>query len=134
VFKADVADGTSPIVYGYGDTLGVYFSQAPVFQPGGFGGGFRAMMSFMDGGRTGRVSGRGTATDPDIPQGRPRDLGQKTIEEWQKAEKEKKEKAAGGQAAGAPEQPAEEMPFGHSCRQPPGQKRSSSSRGTPRTS
>jgi hypothetical protein len=112
VFKADVADGTSPIVYGYGDTLGIYFNQAPVFQPGGFGGFRGAMMDFMGGGRTGRVSGRGTATDPDIPQGRPRDLGQKTIEEWQKAEKEKKEKAAGGQPSGAPQPPAEEMPFG----------------------
>jgi hypothetical protein len=112
VFKADVADGTSPIVYGYGDTLGVYFNQAPVFMPGGFGGFRGGMMGFMDGARTGRVSGRGTATDLDIPQGRPRDLGQKTIAEWQKAEKEKKEKSGGQQPVGAPEEPAEERPFG----------------------
>ncbi len=113
VFKADVADGTSPIVYGYGDTLGVYFSQAPVFGPGGFGGGFRGgMMGPMGGAPTGRVSGRGSVSDPDIPQGRPRDLGQKTIEEWQKAEKEKKEKATGQQTAGGPEEPGEERPGG----------------------
>jgi hypothetical protein len=39
-------------------------------------------------------------------------MGQKTIEEWQKAEKEKKEKTAGERPAGAPEEPAEERPFG----------------------
>ncbi len=111
VFRVDVAEGASPIVYGYSDTLGVYFNQAPVFQPGGFGGFRGGMMGFMESGRTGRVSGRGTATEPDIPQARPKDLGQKTIEEWQKAEKEKKEKA-GGQPAGAPEGPAEEFLFG----------------------
>ena len=112
VFKADVADGTSPIVYGYGDTLGVYFSQAPVFASGGFAGFRGGMMGPLGGAPTGRVSGRGTASDPDIPQGRPRDMGQKTIEEWQKAEKEKKEKTAGERPAGAPEEPAEERPFG----------------------
>jgi hypothetical protein len=112
VFKADVADGTSPIVYGYGDTLAVYFSQAPVFGPGGFAGFRGGMMGPMGGAPAGRLSGRGTSSDPDIPQGRPRDLGQKTIEEWQKAEKEKKEKTAGQQPAGRPDEPAEERPFG----------------------
>ncbi|MCK7478201.1 MAG: hypothetical protein M0C28_12925 [Candidatus Moduliflexus flocculans] len=38
-------------------------------------------------GPAGRVSGRGSASDPDVVQGRPRDLGQKTIEEFRKAEK-----------------------------------------------
>lgn len=92
VFKADVADGTSPLAYGYGDSLGIYFSQAPVFATGGFGRFRGMMMGSMRGGAAGKVSGRGSATDPDIPQGRPRDLGQRTIEEWQKAEKERKEK------------------------------------------
>jgi hypothetical protein len=120
VFKADVAEATSPIVYGYGDTLGVYFSQAPVFALGGFGGFRGGMFGPMGPAPTGRVSGRGTISDLDIPQGRPRDLGQKTIEEWQKAEKEKKEKTAGQQPAGAtagapgapaaPTEPAEEFP------------------------
>ncbi|MFQ5568612.1 MAG: M14 family zinc carboxypeptidase [Rhodothermales bacterium] len=32
VLRAEVADKKSPIVYGYADTLGVYFSQSPVFQ------------------------------------------------------------------------------------------------------
>ncbi len=71
VLNAVFADKKSPIAYGYGDRLAVYFNQAPVFQvsrTGGIGGrGF--------GGEQGpagaRPSGRGSATDPDIPQGRP---------------------------------------------------------------
>ncbi len=92
VYKADISDKTSPIVYGYDDTLGVYFSQSPVLALGGFGGGrSMAMMRAMGGGATGKPSGRGTAKDPDIPQGRARDLGQKTIEEFRKAQKEEQE-------------------------------------------
>jgi hypothetical protein len=50
------------------------------------------------GGPSGRVSGRGTANDPDIAQGRARDLGLQTMEEFRKAQKD------------APAQPAEEGP------------------------
>ena len=43
VFNATFADQKSPIAYGYGDSLPVYFNQAPLFNvsalPGGFGGG-----------------------------------------------------------------------------------------------
>lgn len=75
VLNATIADKRSPIAYGYGDKLAVYFSQAPVLQvsmlggAGGFGGGGGG---FNPGGEAqgGRPSGRGTATDPDIPQGR----------------------------------------------------------------
>jgi hypothetical protein len=70
IFRAIVEDKKSPIGYGYDDTVAVYFNQAPVFRVGltgaGFGGGF--------GGGAGagpRTTGRGSATDPDIPQGRP---------------------------------------------------------------
>jgi len=71
VLNAVIADKKSPIAYGYGDHLAVYFSQAPVLQvstTGGFGGGFGGL-----GGDTpaGRPTGRGTPTDPDIPQARP---------------------------------------------------------------
>jgi hypothetical protein len=71
IFNARVEDKGSPIAYGYDDMLAIYFSQAPVFRvsisPGGFFGG---------GGEGGeaneaRPSGRGSTTDPDIPQGRP---------------------------------------------------------------
>jgi hypothetical protein len=68
VIHAVVADKGSPIVYGYGDKMDVYFNQAPVLQVsmtggfGGRGGGAAAAQS--------RVTGRGTPSDPDVPQGR----------------------------------------------------------------
>ena len=67
ILKAIVEDAGSPITYGYDDSVGVYFSQAPVFKvalpgsEGRFGGG-------RD--EEARPSGRGSSTDPDIPQGR----------------------------------------------------------------
>jgi hypothetical protein len=63
VLRATVEDKSSPITYGYDDPLGVYFRQEPVFRVsvGGGGGG--------EGGGA-RPSGRGSLTDPDIPQGR----------------------------------------------------------------
>jgi hypothetical protein len=72
VFRTSVADKESPILYGYGDTLPVYFSQAPLFRAGipvilGGGGGGGAGTEE----NAGRVSGRGSAADVDIPQGRP---------------------------------------------------------------
>jgi hypothetical protein len=100
VFKADVGDRTSPIVYGYDDTLGVYFSQSPVFSLGGFAGMRGMGMGFGGGAAAGRPSGRGSADDPDIPQGRARDLGQKTIEEFRKTQKEGQE--AGGEGRRMP--------------------------------
>ncbi len=74
VVNATFSDRKSPIAYGYGDRLAVYFNQAPVLQTSlagglGFGGGgFQG-----EGGQQGRTSGRGapSPSDPDIPQGRP---------------------------------------------------------------
>jgi hypothetical protein len=65
ILRADVEDKSSPITYGYDDTVGVYFNQSPVLRislPGA---------SFGEGGNAPRTSGRGSTTDPDIPQGRP---------------------------------------------------------------
>jgi hypothetical protein len=86
VYKTDVSDKTSPIVYGYDDSLGVYFSQSPVFGMGGFGGfgGRGGGMMMGEGGAAGRPSGRGGVNDPDIPQGRPRDIGKQSVEEFRK--------------------------------------------------
>ncbi|HLW97989.1 MAG TPA: M14 family zinc carboxypeptidase [Candidatus Acidoferrales bacterium] len=76
IYLSNVEDRTSPIAYGYDETLGVYFSQAPVFRVslglgggGGFGGGGGEPGGA--GGGEGRPSGRGTATDPDVVQARP---------------------------------------------------------------
>ncbi|MDH5467817.1 MAG: M14 family zinc carboxypeptidase, partial [Candidatus Aminicenantes bacterium] len=83
VFKAEVVDKTSPIAYGYGNELGVYFNSSPVFSAGrAFD---RRFFMMMGGVSRGRVSGRGGPEDPDIVQGRSRDMGQKTIEEFQKS-------------------------------------------------
>ncbi len=77
VIQANIADKRSPIAYGYGDKLAVYFNQAPVFSVnvfGAFGAGGR-------GGRggggaagpepAGRPTGRGRPDEQDTPQGRP---------------------------------------------------------------
>ena len=100
VYQATLGDRTSPLAYGYDDKLGIYFSQSPVFGMGGTAGRSRAPMAPAT--PAGRVSGRGGANDPDIVQGRPRDLGAKTVEEFRKAQeaeaKKKKEEAEQGPA------------------------------------
>jgi len=68
VYNATFSDRRSPITYGYGESLPIYFNQAPLFQvaagiPGGPSG--------EGGGPGGRPSGRGTLTDPDIVQAMP---------------------------------------------------------------
>jgi len=69
VLKTRMVDAASPIAYGYGDTLSVYCFQGPIFNvsnvAGGGGGGRRG------GGGGQRTTGRGTADDPDVVQGRP---------------------------------------------------------------
>lgn len=73
VYNATFADRKSPIAYGYGDSLQVYFNQGPLLQvsalPGGFGGGGGGGGGGQQGG--GRPSGRGSLTDPDVIQGMP---------------------------------------------------------------
>ena len=70
LLKTRMIDATSPIAYGYGETLSVYCFNGPIFNvsniAGGGGGGRR-------GGGVGgqRATGRGTVDDPDVVQGRP---------------------------------------------------------------
>ncbi len=61
IVRANVEDAKSPIAYGYDSTVGIYFNQAPVF---------RIALSGDRESAAPRPSGRGSATDPDIPQGR----------------------------------------------------------------
>ncbi len=75
VLGATIADKRSPIAYGYGDKLALYFSQAPVFSVNAFGG-FAGGRGGRGGGgfgaaEAGRPSGRGRPDEQDIPQGRP---------------------------------------------------------------
>jgi len=68
VLNALVADKSSPIAYGYGDRLAVYFNQSPVLRvstSGRPGGGPEPEPPAA------RTSGRGSASDPDVVQGRP---------------------------------------------------------------
>jgi hypothetical protein len=70
VLRTRFVDSTSPIAYGYGDSLSIYCFNGPIFNvsnvAGGGGGGRR-------GGRVEgqRATGRGTVDDPDVVQGRP---------------------------------------------------------------
>lgn len=72
VLRARVIDRRSPVTYGYGTQLGVYFSGAPVFETGmkAATGGFD-ITDLMGGETKGRPSGRGGLKDPDVIQGRP---------------------------------------------------------------
>jgi hypothetical protein len=68
ILNARIEDKGSPITYGYDDMVPVYFNQAPVFKVSvspatGFGGPGTNV--------EGRPSGRGSTSDPDVPQGRP---------------------------------------------------------------
>lgn len=71
VVNATVEDKGSPITYGYDDKLSVYFNQAPVFRVSIAGGGFFGGGGGGGAGAGARTAGRGSMTDPDIPQGRP---------------------------------------------------------------
>ncbi len=60
--RAAVAAAGSPVTAGYDPTVPVYFDGGPVFTVG---------MSRRRDRESSRPSGRGSATDPDVPQGRP---------------------------------------------------------------
>ena len=91
VLSATFADRGSPISYGYDEGLGIYFSQSPVFQLGGGGFGRGGRRGRGGGSRdTGpnRPTGRGTVDDPDIVQGRPRDMGKAGVEAFEAENKD----------------------------------------------
>jgi hypothetical protein len=74
IYNATFADRKSPISYGYGETLPIYFNQAPLFQvatgvPGGGGGGGGGAGGAAAAGA--RPSGRGGVNDPDVIQAMP---------------------------------------------------------------
>jgi len=72
VVQARISDSRSPVVYGYGKSLGVYFNGSPVLETGmkAATGGVD-ISALMGGGGEGRPSGRGGLKDPDVIQGRP---------------------------------------------------------------
>jgi hypothetical protein len=67
ILRSKLVDGTSPIVYGYGDDLSIYADNPPIF-------GVSATVGGRGGRRGGdnanqRATGRGTPDDPDVTQG-----------------------------------------------------------------
>jgi len=76
VLQARFTDLKSPVTYGYGKSLGVYFNGSPVLEAGltAVTGGMSLSSLFGEGGK-GRPSGRGGLDDPDVIQGRAHELG-----------------------------------------------------------
>jgi hypothetical protein len=65
--RTNTVDGASPIAYGIGDSLAVYSSEGSSFGVSNMASG----RSFGGGDNAERATGRGTAKDPDVVQGRP---------------------------------------------------------------
>jgi hypothetical protein len=86
VFRTVIADSISPLVYGYGAELGVYFNRGPVFAIAGDAGRTRQQQSQPEASTTARRSGRGGIGERDIVQGRARDLGRENVEEFRRRE------------------------------------------------
>ena len=68
VVRSKTVDATSPIAYGYTDNLAIWCDNGPIFNVSNLmtGGGGRR----LGGDDSTRPTGRGTADDPDVPQGR----------------------------------------------------------------
>ncbi len=70
VLNSEIVDKSSPVTFGYEEKLALYFPGSPIFN-------LRTLSDIIPGlGRSGqqqdgRETGRGSADDPDIPQGRP---------------------------------------------------------------
>jgi hypothetical protein len=86
VMNATIADKRSPIAYGYGDKLAVYFNQSPVLTSGaagagrgGRGGTAGNLVAGNGRGAATRPTGRGTATEQDTPQARPLSMNTPTV-------------------------------------------------------
>ena len=64
ILRTKMVDATSPIAYGYSESLAMYCSNGPIYNiNNGVGGRGPRTQS--------RATGRGTPDDPDVPQGRP---------------------------------------------------------------
>ncbi len=106
VFRTRKADRSSPLGYGYGDELGVYFNSGPVFAQGGGGrrgfrgrGGAARGGDRADGDTTTRNTGRGGDS---IIQGRPRDMGAAGAEAFRAEMQPTGGGRGGGRGGGAP--------------------------------
>jgi hypothetical protein len=69
VLRSKLIDSASPIAYGYDENLSIYSSDGPIFSLSNVVGARGGRAQTTDDRR--RATGRGTAEDPDQPQGRP---------------------------------------------------------------
>ena len=69
VLRSKLVDAASPLAYGYDENLSIYSSDGPIFGLSNLAGGRSGRAPATDERR--RPTGRGTAEDPDQPQGRP---------------------------------------------------------------
>ena len=101
VFRTATADAASPLMYGYGETLGVYFNRGPVFADGQRNPAIARADDEPDGSTTERRSGRGGIDEDDIVQGRPRDMGRQAVEEFRRAQGDEEQQGSGGGRGGS---------------------------------
>jgi hypothetical protein len=88
LLRTKLVDETSPILYGVSDNLAVYSDDGGSFSVSSTRGGGRGFGG--GGGSNARATGRGTADDPDVTQGRPLDPKfeappRATVQPWQAA-------------------------------------------------
>jgi hypothetical protein len=69
VVRSRMVDSASPIAYGYGDQLSIFYASGPLFNLSNITGGRGGRRG--GGGEADRVTGRGSPDDPDTPQNRP---------------------------------------------------------------
>jgi hypothetical protein len=69
VVRSRMVDSASPIAYGYGDPLSIFYASGPLFNLSNISGGRGGRRG--GGGEAERVTGRGSPDDPDTPQNRP---------------------------------------------------------------
>jgi hypothetical protein len=71
VLRSKLVDEASPIAYGYDENLSIYSADGPIFGVSNTVGGRGRGPGGGGGDQPRRATGRGTADDPDQPQGRP---------------------------------------------------------------
>ncbi|MBM3789948.1 MAG: hypothetical protein FJW35_06300 [Acidobacteria bacterium] len=92
VLKAVIADKSSPVTYGYGDSLPLYFGGSTLLN---LGTGLQAFAGFLPRETAERPTGRGGLNDPDIPQARPLFVPPQAAEREEGIPAEFREMAAG---------------------------------------